>query len=87
MVITRPDALERASTVGLVGCDWHQAEAGDRQYLQQHPEPRDALEGQQQDGRQREPRALGEALQLPQLRGEAHVRIPAKTAQTALASA
>lgn len=52
-------------------------------YLQQHAEPRDALKGQQQEGRQREPLTLGEALQPAQLRGEAHVRVPAEAAQAA----
>lgn len=48
------------------------------QYLQQHAESCDALKGQQQKGWQREPLTLGEALQPPQLRGEAHIRVPAK---------
>ena len=45
-------------------------------YLQQHAEPRDALKGQEQEGGQREALALGKALQPPQLRGEANVRVP-----------
>lgn len=51
------------------------------QYLQQHPQPGDALEGQQQERWQREPLTFGEALQPSQLCGEAHVCIPAKKAQ------
>lgn len=50
----------------------------ERRYLQQHAEPRDALKGQQQEGRQREALALREALQPPQLGGEAHIRVPAE---------
>lgn len=52
-------------------------------YLQQHAEPRDALKGQQQEGWQREPFTLGEALQPAQFRGEAHVCVPAEAAQAA----
>lgn len=67
---------------------WEMVTAGQERpraprYLQQHAEPRDALEGQQQEGRQREPLTLGEALQPAQLRGEAHVRVPAEAAQAA----
>lgn len=51
---------------------------GQKQYLEQHAESSDALKGQQQEGGQRESLALREALQPPQLRGEAHIRVPAE---------
>lgn len=47
-------------------------------HLQQHAEPCDALERQQQEGWQRQPFTLREALKASQLGGEAHVRVPAE---------